>query len=170
MKYLMIACCFTVLMAQAAFGQTQTFLAVAFLDSNTAVAVGIGGAMARSTDKGNTWNLQNSGTTATLTSITPAGLGKGFVAGNLSNTGYVFSSQNSGGSWSTASTLAMGIQGISFANQSTGSVAGSGGAISHSTDGGASWAAQTSGTASPERVLIHERISQSTRFTNSDLK
>ena len=99
----------------------KTLRAVAALDVNTAVAVGDGGTILRTTDGGVTWNTQVSPTTANLHAIAFSGARTGAAVGAG---GTILWTNDGGVIWALASSGLQNLCGVSFANAQTAIVVG----------------------------------------------
>ena len=100
----------------------------------------------KSTDDGQTWNLNNNGLTAlNFTHITSTTDGRLFVG---TQNGIIFESSNGGDSWVQLSSAVPGANWIySLAANSSGIYAGTFVGLFRSTDNGASWIPPNSGTS-----------------------
>lgn len=134
---------------------------VDFIDANSGWTVGrrigasIVGVIARTTNGGTSWTSQTIGTDESLVDVDfqPGSTTGWTVGGQIAGTGSIIRKTTDGTNWSAPVVLpgpiATGIlNGVDFANLQTGWAVGSGGRILKSTDGGATWAAQVSGTTS----------------------
>lgn len=118
------------------------FRCVDFGNSNNGCAVGDGGNIIRTTDKGVTWTAAASGTTKNLRGVTFPAANTGFAVGE---TGTVVKT-TSGTGWSAlASGTTQHLNGTYFTSTSNGWAVGDAGVILKSTNG-TSFSAQTSGT------------------------
>lgn len=106
-------------------------------------AAGQNGIIINSTDKGDKWNLQYSGTNYSLNSIF-------FIDGNIGwaagNNGVIVRTNDGGKTWlSVESWMTNDLSQIIFVDKLNGWVVGSSGIIANSTDGGVSWSIVQSG-------------------------
>lgn len=118
---------------------------------------GYGGAIFKSTDKGQSWNETTTGTTlATFRSIGFYNDKKGYAAcdpgGGFSNINTLYSTTNGGESWEKNTALKNSvISGIECLSENTAFIFGYGGgreAVQKTTDGGKSWNIVWSGASS----------------------
>jgi len=132
-------------------------MGVYFADSSTGTAVGYDGTIIRTTDGGDNWFPQTSGTTEQLYCVYFTDVNTGTVAGYP---GTILRTTDGGENWfpQTSGTGA-GLTGICFADANTGTIVGNGGVILRTTDGGNNWNEQTSGTS----VIL-----QSVSFTDAN--
>src|SRR6266571_1272954 len=118
MKFLMIPLALILIWSVCA--KSQDLIGVQFIDANTAVAVGQGGAVVRSADKGITWTAQNSGISSTLNGVSFAGAAHGFATGFISfGGGQIYHTSNAGTGWTLQSSSANILQGVSFQDTGT---------------------------------------------------
>ena len=112
------------------------------------MAVGVDGAIIKTIDGGINWEKINSGTNATLFSISFANDTIGFAAGHTGNTPTILKTIDGGASWfSSSSGVVGGLESVYFTDPENGYVAGGGvgvgwddnGAVHKTTDGGATW-------------------------------
>jgi photosystem II stability/assembly factor-like uncharacterized protein len=113
------------------------------------------GLIARTTNGGSSWASQTIGTDESIVDVDfhPGSTTGWLVGGQLTGTGSVIRKTTDGNNWSAPVVLpgpiSIGIlNGVDFVDLQTGWAVGSGGRILKSTDGGASWTAQISGTTS----------------------
>jgi len=115
-----------------------------FIDDNTGWIVGSGGFIKKTTNAGNEWIEQNSGTTAILKSIQFVDQNTGWICGE---TGLILKSTDGGTTWdSLAGGTIEHLSDIYFYDTDTGYVVGFNGTILKTTDGGLSWTSLSSGT------------------------
>ena len=132
---------------------------VDFIDANSGWTVGrrvgapIIGVIARTTDGGTSWTSQTIGSDESLVDVDfhPGSTTGWVVGGQIAGTASVIRKTTDGTNWSAPISLpgpiANGIlNGVDFSDLLTGWAVGSAGKILKSTDGGASWNAQISGT------------------------
>lgn len=116
-----------------------------FIDDSTGWIVGTGGFLKKTTNAGNEWIQQNSGTTLTLKSIQFINNNTGWICGE---SGLILKTTNSGTTWdSLASGTTQHLSDIYFFDVDTGYVVGFGGTILKTTNGGAYWTSLNSGTS-----------------------
>ena len=115
-------------------------------DGQRAVAVGNGGVILTSSNGGQSWAAQTSGTTNRFNGVSLSGDGQRAVA--VGDGGVILTSSNGGQSWAAqTSGTTNALNGVSLSGDGQRAVAvGEGGVILTSSNGGQSWAAQTSGT------------------------
>ena len=125
--------------------QGNSLLGVSFIDANNGTAVGYEGTILRTTDGGNTWTSQSSGTTSYLSAVSFADLNTGTVVGQY---GTILRTTNGGTTWISQSTGSTQIlRGVSFIDEFNGTSVGESGTILRTTDGGTVWSLQSSGTS-----------------------
>lgn len=122
----------------------QTFYSIRFFDTQTGIAVGAGGTIARTTDGGQSWQLRPSRTINQLNRVRLLDDGSGWIVGQ---SGTLLRTTDKGQTWQTVSLLtSKNLNDIVFSSQKTGWVLGDSGLVVRTTDGGATWAAQNSGS------------------------
>ncbi|MCB9089898.1 MAG: Ig-like domain-containing protein [Calditrichae bacterium] len=120
---------------------------VCFTDVNTGVAVGYLGTILRTSDGGDTWTIQSSGTTENLLGVFFTDTNNGTVVGRF---GTILRTTNGGITWvSQSSGVTIHLRDVYFTDAATGWVVGSG-TILHTTNGGDTWTPQNS---APYKVL-----------------
>jgi photosystem II stability/assembly factor-like uncharacterized protein len=119
-------------------GTTRNLLGVFFQDDGrSGWAVGTGGALIHTTDAGQIWSVQTSGTSSNLNSVWFTGPDEGWAVGNG---GTVLHTLNGGLLWTRVNVSAgENLMDVCFADPSLGWIVGSNGAVLRTTDGGASW-------------------------------
>ena len=123
--------------------QGNTLNSVDFGDENTGWAVGENGTIIKSTDSGENWNLQYSGTTERLHSVHAFNENTIYA---VSENGAVLKSINSGANWSSQGGGTSIINRSYFFDENIGWVIGNNGVILKTTNAGNNWSAQSSGT------------------------
>lgn len=119
---------------------------IAKAGSNLWVA-GHSGKVLLTTDGGDNWTVQTTGTTQTFNSISFVDENTGWVTSNFLGQGTIRKTTDGGDSWFTqTSGISVTINNINFIDENTGWVTGGGGTILKSTDGGGIWNPQSSGT------------------------
>jgi photosystem II stability/assembly factor-like uncharacterized protein len=110
---------------------------VEVLDGQTAVAVGNGGTILRTTDGGLTWRPQSSGTVADLRGVSFTSP----LAGTAVGTGGTFVRTLDGGQQWTAATIdsAVALRSVKFTDNLHGIAVGTHGRIFRTSDGGTNW-------------------------------
>ncbi len=116
--------------------------AVEMVSDSEGWTVGDAGAILHTTNGGVTWKHQSSGTTAQLEAVRFLDSLHGWAAGN----GVVFTTDG-GQTWRRGSYRGTTLYGVYFVNANTGWVVGGSGTIAKSTDGGSTWALETSPTS-----------------------
>jgi photosystem II stability/assembly factor-like uncharacterized protein len=146
--------CFMALMASATlysqwswqnpYPQGNHLYGVDFIDTNTGWAVGHFGTIIHTIDGGQTWLVQQSGTTARLRCVFFTDSKIGWAAG-LDST--ILHTNDGGLSWSPQkSSISSRFRTIFFTDSLTGWTVGSRGAIVHTMNGGQTWITQNADT------------------------
>src|SRR5438094_9019547 len=105
-----------------------------FVDANTGTVVGEYGTIVRTTDGGNSWTIQFSGTTQNLWAVSFKDSNKGTAVGVG---GTILGTTDGGASWvPQTSGTTLQLRGVSLSDANTGTAVGEGGTILRSTDGG----------------------------------
>jgi len=113
-------------------------------DSGHGWVVGNEGVILHTTDKGETWEAQDSGVTDILYGVSFVDENEGWVVGD---SGTVLYTDSGGATWETQNSgITEQLRGVFFANNSDGWAVGKGGVIINTRDGGAQWDPQGSGT------------------------
>jgi len=126
--------------------QDGYFHGLSFPDKNHGWVVGDSGSILRTSNAGNSWEVQESGIGSSLKCVYFANASKGWIGGGENSIGMT---TNGGGSWSwqhPAGEPNRTFMGISFVDDSTGWIVDNYGGILHTENGGISWTPQTSGT------------------------
>jgi photosystem II stability/assembly factor-like uncharacterized protein len=136
-------------------GSTQDLNGVAALDANTAWAVGRNGTVLRTRNGGATWAAQASGTPADLVDVAVGDASHVWVRG-----GVLLRTADGGSTWSVFAVLAGGtsydvpqLVGVAAAGAGTAWYSGAAGLIVKTSDAGAHWAVQASGTTQVLAVM-----------------
>ncbi|MGA9697271.1 MAG: YCF48-related protein, partial [Dehalococcoidales bacterium] len=109
-------------------------------------AVGYWGIIAKTTDGGTNWTIQNSGTKKWLYSVYFTGTDTGYVVGD---SGTILKTTNGGANWTKQiSGTSSCLSSVLFTNVSTGYAVGEWGAVLNTTNGGTTWNAQNLGSPS----------------------
>jgi photosystem II stability/assembly factor-like uncharacterized protein len=125
--------------------QGNNLRGASFVDATTGTVVGEYGTIVRTTDGGNSWTIQGSGTTQTLWAVSFTDANNGTAVGEG---GTIVRTTDGGTHWtSQASGTAFQFRGVSFSDTNNGAAVGESGTILRTTDGGNSWVPQSSGTA-----------------------
>ena len=112
-------------------------LGVYFTDNNTGTVVGNDGVILRTTDGGQNWTPQTSGTINQLRAVWFADANTGTVVGDL---GTILRTTDGGQNWvSQTSGVSELLLGVSFTDPSNGTAVGQLGTIVKTTDGGQTW-------------------------------
>ncbi len=127
------------------FPEGNSLRSVAFINDSTGWISGSGGLISETTDAGETWNEQVSGTSNTLKSIYFVNASKGWTVGE---SGKILVTSNGGTTWSDqVSTTTYTLNSVYFIDQNTGWAAGANGTILFTINGGLHWTSQSSGTS-----------------------
>jgi photosystem II stability/assembly factor-like uncharacterized protein len=141
-------------------GTSPWLSSVAFATPQSGWAVGLEGTILHTENGGGTWKPQNSGTTADFYSVAFATPQSGWAVGG---DGTILHTENGGGTWkpqssgmnvlglSRSTSPSNGLFSVAFVTPRSGWVAGDGGTILHTEDGGGSWKPQRSG---PHRAFL----------------
>jgi photosystem II stability/assembly factor-like uncharacterized protein len=125
---------------------TNYFWGLSFADQTNGWAIGNAGIILRTSDGGDSWNVQESGTTISLRCVYFVNSQKGWVGGVNDSIGLT---TNGGITWSwqhPAGETRRTFMAISFVNEYTGWIVDNYGGILHTEDGGMTWTPQISGT------------------------
>ncbi|MCC7246396.1 MAG: hypothetical protein IT269_12005, partial [Saprospiraceae bacterium] len=127
-------------------GNTNLF-DVYFPSASTGWTVGAGGAVNKTTDGGNSWINQVSGSSASLQAVHFVDENTGWISGGAST---ILKTTNGGTTWAPQTAPAgwpsTFIYDIWFADANIGYLCGASGRAAKTTDGGATWTALTTGT------------------------
>ncbi len=127
------------------FPEGNYLRSVFFADDNSGWIAGSGGIIARTTDSGETWNQQASGTSYTLKSIYFIDNSTGWIVGA---NGKILFTSDGGSSWSDQiSSTHSTLNSVYFIDQNTGWTAGEDGTILFTNNGGMNWSSLNSGTS-----------------------
>jgi photosystem II stability/assembly factor-like uncharacterized protein len=122
-------------------------LGVAFVDATRGWVVGGSGTILATTDGGETWSRQDSGSRAELNAVVFPDAAHGWAVGNdESGVGTILSTVDGGATWRQQATSASLLSGLAFPDTTHGWVVGGSGTILATTDGGETWAAQAAGS------------------------
>ena len=115
------------------------------LDSNTAWVVGTDGAIGRTTDGGDSFALQKSGTAINLTAVSFVDSDSGWVVGTA---GTVLKTADGGDSWEILQAVpgVFALESVHFQDSMNGWTVADSGGIYKTADGGATWTKLDSGT------------------------
>lgn len=117
---------------------------VYFIDDNTGWISGSEGLIARTSDSGETWDKQLSGTSNTLKSIYFVNSSTGWTVGEG---GKILFTSDGGSAWTDqVSTTPNTLNSVYFIDQNTGWAAGANGTILFTNNGGINWSSQNSGS------------------------
>ena len=132
-----------------------TLYGVSFSDENNGTAVGEYGAIIRTTNGGNSWIVQESGTTKNLRSVSFPDPNNGTAVGD---NGIILHTTNGGTTWKAQSSgTAETLYGVSFPDANNGTAVGlwtTVGTVFHTTDGGDTWVPQQTSTTGSNGVFI----------------
>ncbi len=121
---------------------------VVFINATTGWAVGVGGYVLKTSDGGENWTPQTSGTSQTLYGVDFVDASKGWAVGDA---GTVRVTSNGGASWSgQTSGTSQSLRDVVFVNATTGWLVGNAGVVRKTTNGGGDWSRQSA----PERVYL----------------
>ncbi len=127
------------------FPQGNYLRSVNFIDDDTGWVSGSDGLIARTTDSGETWNEQLSGTSNTLKCIDFINSSTGWTVGE---NGEILFTSDGGSTWTTqVSTTSSNLNSVYFIDQNTGWAAGANGTILFTDNGGVNWSLQNSGSS-----------------------
>src|SRR5215468_5673484 len=114
--------------------QGNNLRGASFVDANTGTVVGEHGTIVRTTDGGNSWTIQASGTTQTLWDVSFIDANNGTAVGEG---GTILGTTDGGDHWITqASGTTLQLRGVSITDATNGTAVGEGGTIVRTTDGG----------------------------------
>ncbi len=142
-------------------GQTERdilYYGLVFVNNTTAIAVGYGGVIARTTNAGDDWTTVAYGASGSYKSVSFSDEKHGWVVGENSA---IVRTTNGGQSWAALSGYPWsnvhedqfhGYRGVHFINNDTGWVVGDLGKILRTYDGGVSWADRNTGSSSNNAV------------------
>jgi len=120
--------------------QGNGFYGVHFSDANTGTAVGGNGTVVRTTNGGDKWTAQSSGTTDPLYGVYFFDANNGIiVGGQFGETGIVLRTSNGGENWTLQNLYNDELRAVSFPDNNTGYIVGGSGKIFKTTDGGTKW-------------------------------
>ncbi len=107
-------------------------------DLSTGYVVGLSGKIEKTTDVGNSWSVQSSGTTATLRGVYAAG---GIIAYAVGDNSTILKTTNGGGTWTTTAGVPQvgQLNDVWFGNANTGVAVGNNGAVLRTTNAGGTW-------------------------------
>ncbi|MEN6460943.1 MAG: YCF48-related protein [Syntrophomonas sp.] len=125
-------------------GMDELLHSVAFSDSLHGWAVGEGGTILHTSNRGISWNRQSSDTTASLYAIVFSNSSQGWAVGE---DGTILHTIDGGDNWTAQdSGTNCDLCSVDFADESSGWAVGADGTILHTIDAGATWSPQSSGT------------------------
>src|SRR5947208_16010443 len=114
--------------------QGNNLRGASFVDANTGTVVGEYGTIVRTTDGGNSWTIQVSGTTQNLWAVSFKDSNKGTAVGEG---GTILGTTDGGANWvPQTSGTTLQLRGVSLSDANTGTAVGEGGTILRTTDGG----------------------------------
>lgn len=128
-------------------GVTANLYDVDMGSATAAVAVGAGGTVIYTTNRGMAWAAGASGTSSDLQAVDMVSATVGYAVGGA---GLILKTADGGATWSVvgAGTTAETLHGIKMYSSSVGYVVGASGTVLRTTDSGATWSLVTSGTTS----------------------
>ncbi len=126
----------------------SSILTLHFTSADTGWVGGANGFLAKTTDGGNTWSAESSGAPSyDIISLYFLNSTAGWAIGTNGNGGSVILLTNNGGAtWTVAAQPPVGLNSILFVDFNLGWAVGFQGAILKTSDGGATWVPQNSGT------------------------
>lgn len=134
-----------------AYTKTLSELKSVGVHDNVAAACGASGIILNSTNLGDSWTFQKSGTSYSLNSIQLFDNLRGTIVGD---TGTILRTDNGGISWSSQSLLTYeALNGVDFIDLSNGLVVGTHGLVIKTTNGGVKWESYASGTRKTLRAV-----------------
>ncbi|NQT26967.1 T9SS type A sorting domain-containing protein [candidate division KSB1 bacterium] len=120
--------------------QGNTLQGVSFSDANNGTAVGNYGTIIRTTDGGNNWVAQESGTYENLNDVSFTDANNGTTVGNH---GTILNTKDGGQTWDAQSSgTTNALYGVSFSDANNGTTIGVMGVILRTIDGGKNWVTQ----------------------------
>jgi photosystem II stability/assembly factor-like uncharacterized protein len=125
---------------------TNQFWGLYFADQMNGWTIGNSGIILRTSDGGNSWEVQESETTVSLRCIYFVNAQKGWIGGGNNSIGLTI---NGGSTWSwqhPAGESRRTFMSMSFVDEHTGWIVDNYGGILHTEDGGTTWTPQISGT------------------------
>jgi photosystem II stability/assembly factor-like uncharacterized protein len=125
---------------------TNNFCGLSFADQMNGWAIGYSGIILHTSNGGYSWNVQESGTTASLKCVYFANAQKGWIGGDNNSIGMT---TNGGITWSwqnPAGESRRTFMSMSFVDENRGWVVDNFSGILHTEDGGTTWIPQNSGT------------------------
>ena len=124
--------------------QGSTLNSVKFINAQTGIAVGNFGAVLRTSDGGESWNLYNSNFINDIYSVAISDANNIFAVGS---DGIIIKTTNSGLLWQKISIgINDTLKSVYFYDSNTGYITGYNGRIFKTTNGGSNWIEQSSGT------------------------
>jgi len=129
----------------------SNFSSVSFTDPYNGTVLNNWNRIFRTTDGGENWVQQTSGTENYLWDVSFTDVDNGMVVGDE---GTILRTTNGGTDWTPQSSGTTNhLYGVSFTDVDNGTVVGDEGTILRTTDGGTTWTSQTSGTLSNLRTI-----------------
>jgi len=131
---------------------------IEILDQNTAIAVGAVGTVMKTTNAGETWDLQHyaGGTFFGLYEASFADENNVWAVGGTNTHGVVIRSTDGGTSWMEQAFITrMTLSSICFTNSDSGWITGFRGEVYRTTDGGATWTASGAGSPTNHFQSVH---------------
>ncbi len=121
---------------------SEELKSVKFIDALTGWVAGGNGTILKTTDGGNNWSLQTSGTNNILRSIFFLDANNGWACGDG---GTIITTSNGGATWTAqASPYTSQYYSVRFVNTTTGWITGKGSILLKTTNGGSTWTQQMS--------------------------
>ncbi|GEM_PF-4381906 len=138
-------------------GSSLTFDGLALVDRSTAWVVGASGTILKTTDGGESWSAQPSGSTKGLDDVQFLDTSVGQAVGE---SGTILFTRDGGATW-TGGYIGFGsgsFYGVHFADPNVGWVVSNGGAILHTENRGASWVVQLESSIGLQDVDFADRL------------
>ncbi|MDI6765472.1 MAG: YCF48-related protein [Bacteroidota bacterium] len=147
---------------------TATIYDIDFVNENTGWLVGNNGMIVKTTDGGESWITQTSGTSEHLFGVDFVNNLTGWAVGN---NGIIRETTDGGTTWNAqASNVNAALYDINFVNDQLGLIAGASGIILRTTNGGTNWSSISSGTTQILRELqFVDNLNAWTVGTNSTI-
>lgn len=131
--------------------QTATIYDIEFVDENIGWMVGNNGMIVKTTNGGESWISQSSGTSLHILGVDFVNNQTGWAVGN---SGLILKTTNGGERWTAqTSGQTVTLNDVNFVNDQLGLIVGASGRILRTTNGGTNWSSVTSGTTQTLREL-----------------
>ena len=135
--------------------QGNELVCVNFSNINTGCAVGVNGTILKTTNGGNLWTIQNSGTSNDLSSVYFTDANTGYAVGD---SGIILKTTDGGTNWLIQNSGTSNWLGsVVFSDANTGYVVGAQGTILKTINAGLTWTIQNSGSSNVlKSVYFHD--------------